>query len=327
VRAAWNSSLRLLASGCGKVDWMGGYQAVETYYDIQYKRNGIEKAAGEGATAQVRPCTDTRTHELRAVKSIEKVDWSTRGQALEEIQVLKAVSGQHPNIGQFFKFFEEWTVMNLIFEYCPKGSLEDLIDKQKLNVFESSHIAEGLVAKFMWQLLEALVFLQLKCILHRDVKPANLLLMDDSTVKLADFGVACFCSGPLRTFMGTPAFFPPEVHQLPRGKGYSFPLDVWATGVTMYMLLFKGDHPFVDRGAISKELLRSGQFEVGWLTSGKTKDLLDWIFMPCPDQRIIRKDALQHPWFAWHGMGKGEFVKERPAKLILDSHGNWLRSN
>lgn len=301
------------------VQLMGGYQAVETNYDIQYKRHGIEKAAGEGATAQVRPCTDTRTHTLRAVKTIEKTDWSTRGHVMEEIEMLKAVSGRHPNIIQFFEYYEEWGVMNLIFEYCAKGTVEDLIAKQ-------ASLGEDVVAAFLHQLLSALTFLKYIQVLHRDVKPANLLLADELKLKLADFGVSCYCTKPLRDCLGTPAFFPPEVHQLPRGKGYFFPLDVWAAGITMYMLLFKGVHPFHDRGCINKELVRNGEFEVGWLTSMKAKDLLEWMLMPCPDQRIAPSEASEHAWFASHKLGSGSFSKERPNKLVLDSHGNWLRS-
>lgn len=300
---------------------MGCYQAVEVNYDIQYKRHGIEQAAGSGATAEVRPCTDCRNHKLRAIKTIEKVDFWTRGHVLGEIQMLKAVSGQHPNIIQYVEFYEEWGVMNLIFEYCGKGTVEEALANHKVPRTEES------IALFTHQLVDALAFLKSKSVLHRDVKPANLLLADERTAKLADFGVACYCTEPLRSFEGTPAFLPPEVHQLPKGKGYSFPRDIWAAGVTLYMLLFEGVHPFDDRGSVSKDLLRSGEFQVGWLTSSKVRDLLEWLLMPCPDQRITADEALQHAWFASYRFGAGGFAKERPHKLVLDSHGNWLRTN
>mmetsp|Transcript_15859 Transcript_15859/g.37083 ORF Transcript_15859/g.37083 Transcript_15859/m.37083 type:complete len:301 (-) Transcript_15859:51-953(-) len=300
---------------------MGGYHAMEVNYDVQYKLHGREVAVGSGATAEVRPCTDNRTHALRAVKSIKKATWNTRRHILEEIEMLKAVAGKHPNVIEYFEFYEEWSVINLIFEYCPKGSIEQAIAKQTLRGGDSE------AAHFVCQLLDALKFLRDNFILHRDVKPANILLADTRRLKLADFGVACYCTEPLWSREGTPAFFPPEVHQLPRGVGYSFPMDVWATGVTMYMLLFAGKHPFEEQSIINKELLRSGEFEVGWLTSSKAKDLLEWLLMPYPDQRITSNEALHHAWFASHGLGGGGFSKERPHKLILDSHGNWLLSN
>jgi len=206
--------------------------------------------------------------------------------------------------------------MNLIFEYCAKGSLGDLMELNKPP-------SEGVAASYLSQLLSALAFLEDLEILHRDVKPDNLLLKDELTLKLADFGSGCFCTQPLRHAEGTPSFWAPEQHLLPRGKGYSFPVDTWATGVTMYMLLFNGRHPFEDKGAISRQLIFRGQIDVGWLTSSGASDLLRWLLMPNANQRIATKDAQGHPWFHTHGVGHGTFAKQRPKPLVLDSYGNW----
>lgn len=294
------------------------YTAVESKYDIQYKRFGHEQAAGSGASAEVRPCTDMETHTLRAVKTIDKKDWATRSHVLEEVEMLQAVSGKHPHIIMFFEYYEEWSTMNLIFEYCPFGTLENAIVKGSLVPGEAG------AATLAYQLLDALAFLREQGILHRDVKPANILLADKYTQKLADFGVACYCSEPQSSYEGTPAFFPPELLQLPRGEGYSFPMDAWAAGVTLYMILFRGEHPFLDRGVVSKDLLRQGEFEVGWFTSTLVTDLLQWLLMPHPKQRIMPKQALRHQWFAQHHLGAGDFAKEKLRKLVLDSHGNWM---
>lgn len=303
---------------------MGAYQAMETQYDVQYTRFGCEKATGAGAHGEVRPCTHSQSYKLRAVKTIEKVDWSTRRHVLEEIAILRAVSGKHPNIIEFVEYFEEWGVMNLIFEYCSKGTLEQAIGQRRLTP------GEGAAAPLAWQLVSALAFLRQAHIVHRDVKPANLLFADEPTLKLADFGTACLVNQGdegLKVAEGTPAFFAPEVHQLPKGKGYAFPVDVWAAGVTLYMLLFQGAHPFDDRGCVSKQRVLGGDFDVGWLTSRRACDLLEWLLMPHPDQRIGAADALGHPWFASHSLGAGGLAKERPSKLVLDSHGNWLKTN
>jgi len=308
-----------MGSSCGYGP--AGYGAVEAKYDIQYKRFGHEKPAGSGATGEVRPCTNLKTHALCAVKTIDKTNWSTRRHVMDEIEMLQAVSGKHPHIINFLEYYEEWGTMNLIFEYCPGGTLEGAIEQETL-----AAAGEAGAAALGCQLLDALAYLRERDILHRDVKPANVLLVDRWTLnlKLADFGVACYCGEDrLTACEGTPAFFPPEMLQLPRGKGYSFPMDAWAAGVTLYMILFKGEHPFMERGRVSKDLLRRGDFEVGWLTSSDAKDLLEWLLMPNPEQRIVPDDALDHPWFARHSLGEGGFSKKKPSKLVLDGHGNW----
>lgn len=309
------------------------YGVMEQSYDIQYKRHGREQPRGSGAFAEVRPCTHMGTHTLRAVKTIEKSDWygTARSHVMDEIAMLRAVSGKHPYIIKFIEYYEEWSTMNLIFEYCTGGALQEAIDGRALPT------GEGYCARLVYQLIDALAFLRQEDIVHRDVKPANVLLaapkgrhaadLSEVDVRLADFGVACLCKDkePITDVEGTPAFFSPEMLQLPRGKGYSFPTDMWATGVTLYMTLFEGAHPFQERGGVSKQLLRSGDFDVGWLTSTKATDLLSWLLLPHPEQRIRPEEALEHPWFASHRLGGGGFAKEKPAKLILDGHGNWLR--
>lgn len=315
---------------------MGAVQAaagvMEQEYDIQYKRHGRDQPRGAGAFAEVRPCTHMGTHTLRAVKTIEKSDWygTARGHVMEEIAMLRAVSGRHKYIIKFIEYYEEWSTMNLIFEYCTGGALQEAIDSK---IFPSG---EGACARVMYQLIDAVAFLREEGILHRDVKPANVLLavpdirahdLAEADVKLADFGVACRSDSVelITEVEGTPAFFSPEIVQLPRGKGYSFPTDIWATGVTMYMTLFEGEHPFKERGAINKHMMRSGEFDVGWRTSSKATDLLEWLLLPHPDQRIKPDEAMGHPWFASYRLGRGGFAKDKPAKLILDGHGNWLR--
>lgn len=297
---------------------MGAYQTLESKYEVQYKRFGADRATGKGAFGEVRPCTCAGSNKVRAVKSIEKTDWSVRRRVLAEIGILQSVAGRHPNIVDFVEYFEEWGVLNLVFEYCPKGTLEEAIE-------QGPRLAESSAARLAWQILNGLSFLHEANIVHCDVKPANMLFSNDATLKLADFGSAFMGGELMNTPKGTPAFFAPEVHKLPKGEGYSFPVDSWATGVTLYMLLFHGAHPFEDRGHICQRRVLSGDFDAGWFTSSRASDLLEWLLMPHPSQRIKSIDALQHSWFATHQLGTGGFSKAKPAKLIQDSHGNWLK--
>mmetsp|Transcript_62045 Transcript_62045/g.173239 ORF Transcript_62045/g.173239 Transcript_62045/m.173239 type:complete len:302 (+) Transcript_62045:113-1018(+) len=296
---------------------MGAFHAVEVDYDIQHMRKGVERAMGSGAYGEVKPCTHFGTHKLRAVKRVQKASWSTRSKVMNEISILQAVCGRNPYVIEFVEYFEEWSTISLIFEFCSKGNVEDALAKGGLASSERA------IAPLFWQLLNALGFLHAERIVHRDVKPPNMLLADVSTLKLADFGSACFAHEMLRAPEGTPAFFAPEQYQLPRGRGYSVPVDVWAAGVSLFMLLFPGSHPFADEDVVDKQRIKGGEFSVGWLTSGRATDLLTWCLMPNPDQRITAAQGLEHPWFAGYGLCTGSFAKPRPHKLILDSHGNW----
>lgn len=295
---------------------------MEANYEVQYRVFGKHQPTGAGAFAEVRPCTHHTSHKLRAVKTIQKTSWSSRSRAMEEIAVLRAVSGRHKNIIEFIEYYEEpcGGAVHLIFEYCGMGNLDKAIEDKKF-----SGQGENMCAIIV-QLLKALECLKEHGVLHRDVKPPNLLFKDDKqTVKLADFGVACFCKESRMDVQGTPPFFAPEVHMLPNGTGYSFPYDMWAAGVTAYMVLFDGKHPFDDKGSVNMRQLRQGEFDVGWLTSSGAADLLGWMLMPFPKHRIEPNEALKHRWFASYGLGPGGFDKERPTKkIIADSRWHWL---
>eukprot|EP00931_Biecheleriopsis_adriatica_P019667 TRINITY_DN13347_c0_g1_i1.p1 TRINITY_DN13347_c0_g1~~TRINITY_DN13347_c0_g1_i1.p1 ORF type:complete len:312 (+),score=63.58 TRINITY_DN13347_c0_g1_i1:54-989(+) len=298
------------------------YSVVESSYDIHYIRRGQDDHVGAGTSGSVRPCMHLNTKQGRCVKTIEKKDWWTRVHVMEEIGLLETVSGKHPNIVEYIEFFEEWGTLNLIFEYCPKGNLEQAFRSRE---FRSG--GERLCAMLVRQIISALEFLKSVKILHRDVKPANLVFSTDEKLKLTDFGSACFVSENLTEAEGSPAFFAPEMIQLPRGKGYTFPVDMWALGISLFMMLFEGEHPFITNNSMRRNDQRSGTFDAGWLTSWDAKDLLYWMLMPHPDQRVAPDEVLNHKWFYSFGQGNGSFSKTIRSKIVLDSHGNWVSSH
>eukprot|EP00927_Polykrikos_kofoidii_P063548 TRINITY_DN58389_c0_g1_i1.p1 TRINITY_DN58389_c0_g1~~TRINITY_DN58389_c0_g1_i1.p1 ORF type:complete len:303 (-),score=24.80 TRINITY_DN58389_c0_g1_i1:24-932(-) len=300
---------------------MGALQSVEADYFVQHFRDGRRVPMGEGAFAEVRSCVHRRTHEQRAIKTIQKTDWKIRNSVLEEVRIMKMLAGGHPSIIQFYDLYEEWSSIHIIMGLCTGGTLDDVINEKRL-----PGGAKG-QASFAHQLLEVLAFLKSCLVLHRDVKPANILLASDVTIKLCDFGVSCQISEKekLRDNEGTPGFWSPEMYMLPKGKGYSFPADLWAAGVTIYMMLFDGVHPFMGNTDISIRLIKRGDYSVGWLTDSCTSSLLGWMLMPSPAQRIAVVDALRHPWFATYDLGPGDFTDERPPKRVPDSHGNWIQ--
>lgn len=300
---------------------VGGYSLLESEYDVNYLiRAHAEDHVAAGAFGEVRRCTNRRSHQSRCVKTIPKKDWFTRGYVLEEIELLEMVSGKHSNIVQFFEFYEEFDCLHLIFEFCPFGSLDQVVHSSK---FQSG--GERLVAKLLCQGASALDFLKEHDLVHRDVKPGNLLFSEQEVVKLADFGCATMAPEGvmLEEAMGTPGYWAPEVHQLPRGKGYSFPVDIWALGICFYFMLYQGTHPFLEKETLKRRDVQSGNFDAGWFTSWGAKDLLEWMLMPHPGQRIAANEVPEHRWCYSFGHGQGTFARTIRRKLVLDSHGNW----
>lgn len=296
-------------------------QAVESQYHIQYRLNGLDQPKGAGAFGQVRPCTHRETLQLRAIKTIEKKDWNHRTKILEEVRLLRLVRGANKHIVEFMETFEEWHVIHLIFEYCPRGSVEDRFADGTF-----SQRGGYAVASTTHHLFDALDYLNSVNIIHRDVKPANLLFAEDETMRLADFGCAReLQEGELvRNIEGSPAFFAPEICMLPKGKGCSFPADMWAAGVTLYMMLHSGTHPFDNNGSLSSMRLKAGDYSLGWFTNSAAAGLLRWCLMPYPPDRLRAGQALRHPWLSSFGLGPGDLQGEAPRRKIPDSHGNWV---
>mmetsp|Transcript_24276 Transcript_24276/g.76322 ORF Transcript_24276/g.76322 Transcript_24276/m.76322 type:complete len:556 (-) Transcript_24276:101-1768(-) len=199
---------------------------------------------GQGSFGTVWRAVDRHTNSVVAIKQLEKAAMPRRGvrkQDIErEINVMQAVS--HDNITQLLGTFEDHSSIYLALEYCDGGDFGDKVKEKGLGLQESE------AAEWMRQIISAIGSLHSKCICHRDIKPDNFMVHGDQ-LKLSDFGLALFLPrGRLLTEKcGTPAFMSPEQHKLPRfSQGYTNLCDVWAAGITMYMLMFGGRHPFLN---------------------------------------------------------------------------------
>ncbi len=109
-------------------------------------------------------------------------------------------------------------------EYCL-GSTSDLLEVHK------KPLAEKEIATIMRDSLDGLAYIHSKCYIHRDIKAGNILLTDDGTVKLADFGSGSFNS-PANSFVGTPYWMAPEVILAMDEGQYDTKVDIWSLGIT-----------------------------------------------------------------------------------------------
>lgn len=143
----------------------------------------------------------------------------------------------HPNIIRMYEYFMDEDYLFIILEYCPRGSLQDIIDK------------EGpLEGRMLWicalQLVEALMYCHDRGIAHRDIKPANVLIDSYGRIKLADFGISWKFDEDNhddKSFIGSRAYMAPEI--LRKEKRDAFLTDNWSLGVTFFTMA-NGDLPF-----------------------------------------------------------------------------------
>eukprot|EP01084_Bolivina_argentea_P311763 539683_1 len=143
------------------------------------------KFVGEGSFARVYKVMDKKTQEIMALKCIKKDGKSEIeiDKLMEEIMILQSLS--HKNIIKIIEWFVTESEICVVTEFAEKGELFKIIKKKnnkKLSEFEIKIIAK--------QLISALQFLHNSRIIHRDIKPQNILLSNDNIIKLCDFGFA-----------------------------------------------------------------------------------------------------------------------------------------
>lgn len=222
-----------------------------------------------------------------------------------EIQLLGSV--QHENIIRLYETFEDNDSIYMAVEYCDGGDFGDKVLER------GDAITEFELAGWSEQMISAIAFMHTRSICHRDIKPDNFLVARSSRLKLADLGLAVECppGKPLTEKCGTPAFMSPELYNLPRrSRGYGLPADIWAAGVTMYMVMFGGKHPFLNaRGSLNEKSMLSGELDfrkggfLGSLGLGGSH-MSDEARQTCqlmvdidPQRRISGKSLLERSWF------------------------------
>jgi len=183
------------------------------------------KKLGEGTYGVVYKCENQETHEFVAIKNIrlESEEEGVPCTAIREISLLKEL--EHPNIVRLVEVVHNIDRLTLVFEFCEQGDLKQYLDAH------FGIIPTQKIKWFLYQLLKGVEFCHSKKVLHRDLKPQNLLLSKDGTLKLADFGLARAFSVPTRGFsheVVTLWYRAPEV--LMGYHNYSTPIDLWSVG-------------------------------------------------------------------------------------------------
>ncbi|XP_023813928.1 calcium/calmodulin-dependent protein kinase type II delta chain isoform X11 [Oryzias latipes] len=251
---------------------------------------------GKGAFSVVRRCVKLSTGQEYAAKIINTKKLSARDhQKLErEARICRLL--KHPNIVRLHDSISEEGFHYLLFDLVTGGELfEDIVAREYYSEADASHCIQ--------QILEAVLHCHQMGVVHRDLKPENLLLASkckNAAVKLADFGLAIEVQGDQQAwfgFAGTPGYLSPEVL---RKEAYGKPVDIWACGVILYILLV-GYPPFWDEDQHKLyQQIKAGAYDFPspeWDTvTPEAKNLINQMLTINPVKRITAQEALKHPW-------------------------------
>jgi len=305
------------------IDHLKGICVLTTFHN-DYK---AIKMIGRGTFAKVYLVESLKTKEKFAVKAFtkENVIFSHKQKAkpsmLNEIDILRCLS--HENIIKLYEVYESEKSIYLVFELIEGKALQDVLDKSFFKV----NYSETKVISIIKSILEALVYLSTKGIMHRDLKPDNILIDKNDKVKIVDFGLATFVSLDKYIFKkcGTPGYIAPEVFRYDEDNSdtdYDERCDVFSVGCMLFHMLF--GYPLF-KGLSISEILQNNrkytkEFESIALVKLELKkpyskiskeglNLLLELLEFEHKQRIRAEKALQHNYFI-HFKGNESPTKE-----------------
>ncbi|KAF2987715.1 hypothetical protein EK904_001153, partial [Melospiza melodia maxima] len=225
-----------------------------------------------------------------ALKFIPKVGRSEKElkNLQREIEIVRDL--HHPNIIQMLDSFETANEVVVVTDYA-EGELFQILE-------DDGTLPESQVQAIAAQLISALYYLHSHRILHRDMKPQNILLGKDGVVKLCDFGFARAMSihtMVLTSIKGTPLYMSPE---LVEERPYDHTADLWSVGCILYEL-FVGTPPFYTNSIFQLvSLIIKDPVKWPVTMSPVFRDFLQGLLMKDPQERLSWPELLSHPFIA-----------------------------
>ncbi|KAI7905300.1 kinase-like domain-containing protein [Cokeromyces recurvatus] len=213
-----------------------------------------------------------------------------------EVAILKKLN--HRNVIQLYEILDDPThdSLYMVMEMAHKGVI------MHINLNQSATPYTEKISRFYFrQMILGIEYLHYNDIVHRDIKPDNLLLADNNVLKIVDFGVSeMFVKGDdaLQSTAGSPAFMPPELCTAKRNPVVSGKAaDIWSMGVTLYCLVH-GHVPFANDNIL--DLYKMIECDPQNL-SPSLIDLLQRLLEKDPSKRILMQELRNHPWVTHDG--------------------------
>jgi len=252
----------------------------------------LDKKIGRGSYATVwKGRVEASPDEAVAVKVISRQTVTETAQLRQEVEVLRRIS--HDNIVRFKDLKKSAAHFYLVLEYCAGGDLSQFLR-------EKGRVDEEVARRFLTQIAAGLCVLHRENVLHRDLKPQNILLSDGSdrpVLKIADFGFARALQPQdmAATICGSPLYMAPEIL---RHEPYDARADLWSVGAILYELLL-GRPPF--SGANPMQLLanieKHGQIMFDDVeVSAEGQEFLRALLVRNPKARLSSIEFMDHPY-------------------------------
>ncbi|GAO19603.1 hypothetical protein UVI_02063780 [Ustilaginoidea virens] len=232
----------------------------------------------------------------------------------EEIAIMKKLN--HPNLVQLIEVLDdpEEDSLYMVMEMCKNGVVMAVGLDENADPYD-----DELCRCWFRDLLLGIEYLHAQGVIHRDIKPDNLLLSDDQVLKIVDFGVSEMFDKPdnmrISKSAGSPAFMPPELcgkHKDVSGKA----ADIWSMGVTLYCLKY-GKIPFSRSGVLEiYEAIKTDDPPIPENEDPAFADLMGKILEKDPEKRIAMPELREHSWVTKGGVDPLLSTEDNCANMV-----------
>eukprot|EP00736_Rhodelphis_marinus_P002988 Rmarinus@m.9650 len=253
-------------------------------------RYELARCVGEGSEGVVRCALDVDSGDHYAMKIIPRTKCSNLSRLDREIQALTMLN--HPNVVRIHSVLEDDNFIFIVMELCGGGSLFEHrnADSQPFTPEQARY--------YYTQLLDGLSYCHEHGVCHRDLRMDNLLLDNEGTLKISDFGHAGIFQKGWDFFstsmVGSLYHLSPE--QILGQAYHGEKVDVWSLGVLLYYML-TGQPPFYSEDThVLLDSIKHARFEFSDVLSEDARDLLSHMLVPDPEQRCDLHFIRSHPW-------------------------------
>lgn len=255
-------------------------------------------AIGKGSFAKVYKGFDVETDKIIAVKIVDLTDFTEKikTRSKREITLLQTIN--HKNIIKLYNFLDKGNKWFIILEYCKGGDLAHLIKIRKC-------FSEDVCKEYIKQLSDGLKYLRDINIMHRDLKPQNILLDGEfKTIKIIDFNFSTILEHDdmAKTLCGSPLYMAPEL--LDRDcESYTWKTDLWSVGIILYEMLYSKNPYFDIKNVIklsrvlkSRKIVFSSSNFHGQELSEDCLSFIQGLLVVDPDERMSWDNFFEHDW-------------------------------